>query len=120
MGCTAVASLAVCSGCSSEALEPQRDPLLSSLLPLLQHQHSRVRLAALDALHALVMRGLGYEALQEKVAPAVHPLVHDHAGSVRAALFASAAQWMGAPQPQQAGAGSPPPETDGRLANQCR
>ncbi|GAB4823764.1 hypothetical protein N2152v2_010810 [Parachlorella kessleri] len=120
VGCTAVATLAVGSGCRSEALEPQLDPLLSSLLPLLQHQHSRVRLAALEALHALVMRGLRYEALQEQVAPAVRPLVHDHAGSVRAALFASAARWMGAPHQQQAGACTPPIETDGRLANQCR
>ena len=56
--CAAVAQLAGCAAIPSEALEPQLECLLAALLPLLQHQHSRVRLAALEALHSLVLRGL--------------------------------------------------------------
>lgn len=113
--CGAVASLADGS-CPAQALEPHLDALLSSLLPDLQHQHSRVRLEALGALNSLVLKGLRCQALQERVAPAVQPLVHDHAVSVRTALFASAAAWMGCRQQS----GMPLPSLDSPLAGQFR
>lgn len=95
MACSSLVQLAA-GPCPADALEPHLDTLLSSLLPNLQHQHSRVRLAALEALHALVLKGLRHRDLEERVAPAVQPLAHDHAGGVRTALFASVAQWLGA------------------------
>lgn len=91
-------------------------PLVAALAANLAHQHSRVRGASLQAVHALVQRGMSQAVLEEGVLPAVRPLAHDHAPAIRAALFACVAQWAGAALPP-AGQGG---DDDGRAANQCR
>lgn len=95
MASATVADLVHSSKYSNTLLEPNFVTILSSLLPNLKHQHSKVRLAALDSLEALVMAGCGYELLVERVAPAVLPLVHEHAPSVRLKLVRCTARWMG-------------------------
>ncbi len=118
VACNSLVMLAS-SNCDSQSLEPHLDALLSALLPNLQHQHSRVRLAALEALHALVMTGLRYQVMEERVAPAMQPLVHDHAANVRATVFVSSALWMGH-VPQRAQSSSTHLTLDSQHANQCR
>ena len=89
-----------------------------ALADCLSHQHSRVRLAALQALHALVQAGMPLALMEEAVLAAVCPLAADHAPNVRAALFDYAAQWAGAALPQlDAPSGG---DEEGRAANQCR
>lgn len=94
---------------------PLLEPLVAALTAALAHQHSRVRLAALQALSALVQRGMPLALMQEAVLPAVRPLAQDHAPAIRAALFGCAAQWAGSRLPPD-GAG----DDEGRAANQCR
>ncbi len=53
-GCSAIANL--CKQLPSDALRPQHDALLASLLPNLGHQHSRVRMSTLAALDTLVTK----------------------------------------------------------------
>lgn len=53
-GCSAIANL--CKQLPSDALRPQHDALLASLLPNLGHQHSRVRVSTLAALDTLVTK----------------------------------------------------------------
>ena len=53
-GCSAIANL--CKQLPSDALRPQHDALLASLLPNLGHQHSRVRISTLAALDTLVTK----------------------------------------------------------------
>ncbi|GFR52527.1 hypothetical protein Agub_g15100 [Astrephomene gubernaculifera] len=78
------------------ALEPEAERLLTSLAPNLQHQHSRVRLAAIQALDALVGSGVAPMALVEgTVVNALRPVGHDRAQPVREAAFAALARWMG-------------------------
>ncbi len=93
---------------------PLLEPLVAALTAALAHQHSRVRLAALQALSALVQRGMPLALMQEAVLPAVRPLAQDHAPAIRAALFGCAAQWAGSRLPPD-GAG----DDEGRAANQC-
>jgi hypothetical protein len=114
--CTAVAALV---GLAAPAGLPSslQQPLVAVLANNLAHQHSRVRLASLQALHALVQQGMPLALMQEHVLPAVRPLAHDHATGVRAALFSCSAQWAGSRL--AAGAGDAAGD-DGRAANQCR
>lgn len=82
----------------SSALDGEAEKLLASLVPNLQHQHSRVRLAAMAALDALVGPGAGgvrRALLEEVVVPALRPLAHDRAQGVREAMFSATARWMG-------------------------
>lgn len=90
-------------------------PLVLALAADLTHQHSRVRLASLHALHALVQGGLPLAVMEEAVLPAVRPLPADHAPGVRAALFSCAAQWSGCGLAASGGG-----DDEGRAANQCR
>lgn len=92
-------------------------PLALALTDSLSHQHSRVRLAALQALHSLVQAGMPMALMDEAVLPAVRPLAADHAPGVRAALFDCAAQWAGAALAQP---DAPSDDDEGRAANQCR
>ena len=55
--CTALTSL--CSCVDPHQLQPHNEALLTSLLPNLAHQHSKVRAASLDALDALVAKVRG-------------------------------------------------------------
>jgi hypothetical protein len=94
-----------------------QQPLVAVLASNLAHQHSRVRLASLQALHALVQKGMPLAVMQEHVLPAVRPLAHDHATGVRAALFSCAAQLAGS---RLAAGAAEAAGDDGRAANQCR
>ncbi|KAG2432604.1 hypothetical protein HXX76_008944 [Chlamydomonas incerta] len=78
-----------------EALEPAAERLLGSLAPNLQHQHSRVRLAAIQALDALVGAGTPMSLVEEAVVPALRPVGHDRSQQVREAAFLALARWMG-------------------------
>lgn len=98
---------------------PLLHPLAAVLAANLAHQHSRVRLAALQALHALVQHGLPLAVMEEVVLPAVRPLAHDHAPALRAALFSCAAQWGGSQLPPP-GSSSSGGDDEGRAANQAR
>lgn len=103
---------------SPDALLPAlKDPLVLALAVNLGHQHSRVRLASLQALHAMVQHGVPLALMQESVLPAVRPLAHDHAPAIRAVLFSCMAQWAGSQLP---GSGAVDATDDGRAANQCR
>ncbi len=96
---TASGATATASAISS-ALDGEAEKLLASLVPNLQHQHSRVRLAAMAALDALVGPGAGgvrRALLEEVVVPALKPLAHDRAQGVREAMFSAVARWMGYP-----------------------
>jgi dynein assembly factor 5 len=65
-----------------------------ALLPNLLHQHSRVRLAVLAGLRALVLSGLPAGMLESQVAPAIQQLSADHTASVREAYYAALAAWL--------------------------
>lgn len=117
--CTAVAALvglAAPTGLPSSL----QQPLVAVLASNLAHPHSRVRLASLQALHALVQQGMPLAVMQEDVLPAVRPLAHDHAPGVRAALFSFAAQWAGSRLVSRAAGAAGADDDDGRAANQCR
>jgi hypothetical protein len=63
----------------------------------LAHPHSRVRLALLSALDALMASGAAGQPLVEGlVVPGARPLAADRAPAVREALFSALAVWMGA------------------------
>ncbi|KAG2454165.1 hypothetical protein HYH02_001200 [Chlamydomonas schloesseri] len=91
----------------SEALEPAAERLLVSLAPNLQHQHSRVRLAAIQALDALVGAGTPMSLVEGSVVPALRPVGHDRAQQVREAAFAALARWMGYNDHSGGGAAAP-------------
>ena len=114
--CSAVAALADLQAPAQLPAELLA-PLAGALAANLSHQHSRVRLAALHALHALVLWGVPTAVMEEIILPAVRPLAYDHAPAVRAALFASAAQWAGSQLPPPGSGGG---DDDGRAANQAR
>lgn len=75
---------------------------VQAIIPNLSHQHSKVRLAALSGLRALVLSGLPAGLLDSQVAPAVKPLTFDHTASVREAYYAALASWLGCGSQQQA------------------
>lgn len=124
--CTSAASLAGIVGAGANALPAGLlQPLVAALCHSLAHQHSRVRLAALQALHALVQRGMPVAMMQDGVLPAVRPLAHDHAPAIRAALFTFVAEWGGSTLAAGGGdggaaAGGSAGDDEGRAANQCR
>ena len=92
-------ALATCGATSPAALHPHAEALLAAMLPVLAHQHSRVRAAALGALHSLVTQGaVPREMLEQRVVPAVAALALDHVPQLRASLFCCAAQWLGGGQ----------------------
>ncbi|KAA6419548.1 MAG: hypothetical protein FRX49_10473 [Trebouxia sp. A1-2] len=93
-GCSAIANL--CKQLPSDALRPQHDALLASLLPNLGHQHSRVRVSTLAALDTLVTKGVSEQAMVQVIAPAVKPLVSDRASAVKEQCFAAVGSWLGA------------------------
>lgn len=75
------------------------EPLLGASLQNLNHQHSRVRLAALRAVGSLMRCVTGADALKifaERVAPAVRVVTHDRTGSVRKARCEVIARWIDA------------------------
>lgn len=78
-------------------------------MPNLQHQHSRVRLAVVEALAALVSRGCVPAGLvQSNVSPVLRPLAYDRLPAVRAAMYLAVAHWLGyAPGPDTASAAAP-------------
>ncbi|DBA86358.1 TPA: hypothetical protein ACH3X2_005589 [Trebouxia sp. C0005] len=105
-GCSAIANL--CKQLPSDALRPQHDALLASLLPNLGHQHSRVRVSTLAALDTLVTKGVSEQAMVQVIAPAVKPLVCDRASAVKEQCFAAVGSWLGASRPADKGGCSPP------------
>lgn len=74
---------------------------LQALLPNMAHQHSKVRLALLSGLRALVLSGLPAGLVQSQLAPAIKPLTFDRAGAVREAYYAAVASWLGSQHGQQ-------------------
>ncbi|GIL76851.1 hypothetical protein Vretifemale_6386 [Volvox reticuliferus] len=92
-GCTAVETAA--ARMPFDALAPEVERLLNSLAPNLQHQHSRVRLSAIQALDALVVAGAPMVMVEGVVVPALRPVGHDRAQPVREAAFSALARWMG-------------------------
>lgn len=82
-------------------------PLLpQSLLPNLQHQHSRVRLSVIEALGALVSRGcVPPSVVEATVVPALRAITYDRAPAVREAVFVAAAAWLGFRGQQDEGSG---------------
>lgn len=114
--CTSITHLASLASPAQEPLPALvLKPLVVALVADLAHQHSRVRLAALHALSALVQRGMPLALMQEGILPALRPLAQDHVPAVRGALFGCVARWAGSDLPPD-GAG----DDDGRAANQCR
>ncbi|KAI3431621.1 hypothetical protein D9Q98_004670 [Chlorella vulgaris] len=111
--CTSVGKLAALAAPAGLPAALQQ-PLVQALAANLAHQHSRVRLVSLQALHSLVQLGMPLALMQEHVLPTVRPLAHDHSPAVRAALFSSASLWAGS---QMLGGDV---DADGRAANQCR
>jgi hypothetical protein len=111
--CTSVGKLAALAAPAGLPAALQQ-PLVQALVANLAHQHSRVRLVSLQALHSLVQLGMPLALMQEHVLPAVRPLAHDHSPVVRSALFSSVSLWAGS---QTLGGGA---DADGRAANQCR
>ncbi|KXZ49991.1 hypothetical protein GPECTOR_18g147 [Gonium pectorale] len=101
-GCSAVEAAA--ARLPFTALEPEAERLINSLAPNLQHQHSRVRLACIQALDALVAAGAPMALVEGSVATALRPVGHDRAQPVREAVFAALARWMGYRAPPLAGA----------------
>ncbi|KAK9825376.1 hypothetical protein WJX81_006290 [Elliptochloris bilobata] len=91
-GCSGVAALA--AQLPGEALAAVSGDLARALAVDLAHAHSRVRLAALQALDTLVLQGICVAVLRETVAPAVRALADDRAPAVREAAFATAAGWI--------------------------
>jgi len=93
----------------AEALEPHAEKLLQALLPNLQHQHSRVRLAAIEALDALIGSGAVAAGLVESlVAPGVKAVANDRAANVREALNAGISHWLGYRAPGTSGSEQSP------------
>jgi HEAT repeat len=93
VACSAAARL--CVSVPSEALAPHDEALLRALCPNLTHTHSRVRLASVQALDALVAKGMATLLVAELVVPGIRPLASDQAPAVREAAFASVARWLG-------------------------
>lgn len=63
----------------------------------LSHQHSRVRMCALQALEAVVPCGSEalLELMKEELLPAISKVIFDHAPSVRKQLTITLASWLG-------------------------
>ncbi|KAF6256970.1 armadillo-type protein [Scenedesmus sp. NREL 46B-D3] len=97
----AAALVALAGRLPAGALEDQAERLLQALLPSLAHQHSKVRLAVLSGLRALVLSGLPAGMVHSQLAPAVKPLTFDRAAAVREAYYAALASWLGCQQGQQ-------------------
>ncbi|WIA11175.1 hypothetical protein OEZ85_011306 [Tetradesmus obliquus] len=74
----AAALVALAGRLPAGALEGQAERLLQALLPGLAHQHSKVRLAILSGLQALVLSGIPAGILQTQLSPAVKPLTSLH------------------------------------------
>ena len=110
--CAAVVGLAGAARLPPAVLEP----LVLALGVNLLHQHSRVRLAGVQAVHALVLHGMPLALMQEHVLPAVRPLAHDHSPAIRAALVSCMAQWAGGQLSCSAGSAA----NAGGTAGQCQ
>eukprot|EP00798_Chlamydomonas_sp_ICE-L_P021005 gene21005-27864_t len=92
--CSCTASLAAVV--SADSLEPHAERLVSALLENLKHQHSRVRLACIEALDAVIGGGcMPAGTIESLVAPGVRAIVYDRAPAVREALFVALAHWLG-------------------------
>jgi len=104
----AAALAALAAKLSPAALEAPAERLLQVLVGGLGHPHSRVRLALLSALDALLASGAVQQSLVESIVVAgVRPLASDRAVAVREAFFAALARWMGADSdPGGSGSGS--------------
>ncbi|KAF1335701.1 hypothetical protein FI667_g1163, partial [Globisporangium splendens] len=74
----------------------QLGAIVKPMVTNLGHQHSRVRVGALQALEALIPCGSDalVELMKEVVLPAVSKVVFDHAGSVRKQLVLMLATWF--------------------------
>lgn len=112
----------LCQRLPPAALEGAAEQLLAALLSSLLHQHSKVRLAILAAMDALVSSGISRDLLQKTLVPGVKPLAHDHAPAVRLALFSAAAHWLGhgfgVPLPALSAAPAPESPSDVALGSQ--
>ncbi|CAD7702584.1 unnamed protein product [Ostreobium quekettii] len=93
-GCTAVIRL--CAVVTATQLAEHSEALVQAVLAGLSHQHSRVRTACLQALDALVVRGLPAGMVSQKVAPALQPQALDKVLGVRQSCFEMIAGWLGA------------------------
>lgn len=91
--CSCLASLA--ARAPPGALDAHAEKLLAGLAANLQHPHSRVRLAVIQALDALLVAGVPPALVASVVAPGVKPAAYDRAPAVREALFTAVAHWLG-------------------------
>lgn len=98
--CGCLVALAPVAG--APVLERHAEPLLTALVANLGHAHSRVRLASVQALDALVAAGVPGRLIESLVAPGVKAMPADRAPNVREAFFRAVAHWLGF----AAGAGS--------------
>ncbi|CAK9207157.1 unnamed protein product [Sphagnum troendelagicum] len=67
---------------------------LKALIPSINHSHSRVRIAALQAINGMVQCGLTANTVAAHLAPGVKPLAFDHTTTVRELFFVSVANWL--------------------------
>lgn len=77
------------------ALQPKSGELVKSVIAALTHQHSRVRIASLKALDALVLSGVSAGVIEEVIAPGLVNIVVDQSPAVREMCFEFLAGWLG-------------------------
>jgi len=85
----------LCRALGDEAVQAHVEGLLGALVGASQHQHSRVRQAAVDATVPLVSAAEPDDKTLSAVAAGLGPLTQDHAPGVRAAAFRALAAWLG-------------------------
>lgn len=101
-GCQCIVALAAAVPASTLAQHTEK--LAATLIANLGHQHSRVRVAVIEALDGLVSRGaLAAGQVAQTIAPGVRPVAYDRAPNVREALFVALAHWLGFVQAAAAG-----------------
>ncbi|KAK9808847.1 hypothetical protein WJX72_004932 [[Myrmecia] bisecta] len=76
------------------ALQPHLPALIAALLANFGHPHSRVRLASMQALDALVLQGVPTQLMSEMIAPSIRTLADDKTAAVREACFRACAGWL--------------------------
>ncbi|GMH41563.1 hypothetical protein BSKO_09473 [Bryopsis sp. KO-2023] len=85
----------MCELLPSETVEPKSKELVKSVMGASGHQHSRVRVACLQALDALVLKGVSAGVVADIIGPGVENLAVDQSKQVRKACFEFLAGWMG-------------------------
>ncbi|KAJ7555166.1 hypothetical protein O6H91_05G024700 [Diphasiastrum complanatum] len=82
-------------GRAKDRLKDNVEQVLRVLLLNINHTHSRVRMAVLQAMDAVIGCGLPAGVIAEDLAPMVRVLAFDHSQSVRELFFICVARWQG-------------------------